>query len=194
MPDEPKAEALLRLPGVLETVAPDPVDAEDVRETALAALDIALAAHLEAREAEGAQLIADLRLRGERIAGLVAQTRERVRAAPARLAENLRARVDIILGEMPVDEQRLAQEIALLAQRADVTEELVRLDAHLERFAALFEEGAAEVGRGLEFLVQEIRREVTTLASKSSDPEVDECTLAIKSELEKIREQAANLE
>ncbi len=192
--DEPRAEALLRLPGVLEQAPPEAVDLEKLAGTAMAALDQALEQHRQVREEEGAKLMADLVARRETILRIVDRSRERVREAPAYLAEQVRARVSEILAELPVDEQRLAQEIAILAQRADVTEELVRLDAHLGRFAKLFDEGVTEVGRSLEFLVQEIRREVTTLAAKTSDPQVDEGTIVIKSELEKIREQAANLE
>ena len=114
--------------------------------------------------------------------------------AAERVAADLRARVKTLLAEVRLDEVRLAQEIALLAQRADTTEEQVRLAAHLERLEALFESGAVEIGRALEFIAPEIRREISTLAAKAGDPEIDGRILAARIELERIREQAANLE
>ncbi len=185
---------LLALPGVLEPGEPPPVDLDALRGAVFAALDEALAAHRRSREEEGARLLADLAARGKRIGELVAELPDLVEGHAARVAETLRERVAELMGELPVDETRVAQEIALAAQRADVTEELVRLRAHLERLAELLRPEAEGIGRPLEFLVQEIRREATTIASKTGDPEVDGRLLAIKAELEKIREQAANLE
>ncbi len=185
---------LLGLPGVLEPGEPPPVDLDALRGAVFAALDEALAAHRASREEEGARLLADLAARGKRIGELVAELPDLVDGHASRVAEALRERVAELMGDLPIDETRVAQEIALAAQRADVTEELVRLRAHLERLAGLLRPEAEGIGRPLEFLVQEIRREATTIASKTGDPEVDGRLLAIKAELEKIREQAANLE
>ncbi len=185
---------LLGLPGVLEPGEPPPVDLDALRGAVFAALDEALAAHRASREEEGGRLLADLAARGKRIGELVAELPDLVDGHASRVAEALRERVAELMGDLPIDETRVAQEIALAAQRADVTEELVRLRAHLERLAGLLRPEAEGIGRPLEFLVQEIRREATTIASKTGDPEVDGRLLAIKAELEKIREQAANLE
>ena len=192
--DPPTAQALLRLPGVVEPAPAEAPDIERCARVAAAALGAALAVHADVRAREGAKLAEDLSARRGTIVRLVGEIEERLLGATERLADEMRARVKQLLGETPLDEQRLAQEIALAAQKADVTEERVRLRAHLQRLGALFAEGAEEIGRDLEFLVQEIRREVNTLSAKTSDPEIDARSLAIRAELERIREQAANLE
>jgi uncharacterized protein (TIGR00255 family) len=194
LPGEPAVGDLLRLPGVVEPVPGTELEPERYLPLAREALAAALDEHARARAREGEALARDLRERAEAIVRLVAEIEERVPEAAARQAADLRARVAELLGAVPLDEARLAQEIALLAQRADVTEELVRLDAHLSRLAVLFGPQGAEIGRALEFLVQEIRREVSTLSAKCGEPEIDARTLAIKAELERIKEQSANLE
>jgi len=98
-----------------------------------------------------------------------------------------------LLGQVRLDPSRLAQEVAILADRTDVTEEIVRLRCHIGQFLAFLEEKAA-VGRKLDFLVQEFLREVNTLASKINDPAIAHLTVELKSELEKMREQIQNIE
>ncbi|MDQ7005973.1 MAG: YicC/YloC family endoribonuclease [Acidobacteriota bacterium] len=190
----PRAEVLLRLPGVLESATIEEEQVEELFSLVDRALVDALAAFDASRRREGETLLADLRLRERAVRDAVARVRKLAGPVPARLAAELRRRVEELLGETAVDPARVAQEAALLAQRADVTEELVRLAAHLDRLEELFSGSTGEIGRAAEFLVQEIRREVNTIGSKASDPAVDEQVLRIKGELEKIREQAANLE
>ncbi len=190
----PRAEALLALPGVLENVAASEPDLAPLARVAAAALDAALAQHAAARQREGARLRDDLAARATHVKALVAEIEERVTGSAEAWMDELRARTRALLGDVAIDEQRMAQEIALLAQKADVTEEQVRLRAHLQRLDAQFADEAVEIGRNLEFLVQEIRREITTLTAKTSDPEIDARSLAIRTELERIREQSANLE
>lgn len=192
--DEPQAAVILRMPGVMEAPSSAAPALDDLAALALEALDRALAAHGAVRDREGQELARDLGARVAHIARLVDEMRGVLASEPRRIADQLRERVASLLADTALDEARLAQEIAMLAQRADVTEELVRLDAHLARFSALFRDGAVEIGRTIEFLVQEVRREVSTLGAKSGTPEVDARVLAIKTELERIREQAANLE
>jgi uncharacterized protein (TIGR00255 family) len=192
--DPPTAQGLLSLPGVIEPVGGAENLAERLEPAVRAALAEALAQHRAAREREGAALGRDLAERAALVTRLVGEIKERVAGVPERLAREIRERIEKLLGEVPVDEQRVAQEIAIAAQRADVNEEVVRLDAHLERLAAAVRPEVDEPGRTLEFLVQEIRREVNTLASKCGAPEIDERVLAIRGELERIREQAANVE
>ncbi len=194
MVGDPTPGELLRLPGVIEPIPAAEIDVESLAKTVSLALDAALHEHRAAREREGLQLAEDLRVRAATIVRLVGEIKQRVSGIPERLAVQLRQRVAVLLGESPVDESRLAQEIAQAAQRADVTEETVRLDAHLDRLTGLLAAGSKEIGQALDFLVQEIRREVNTLTVKGADPEVDERALQIKSELERLREQAANLE
>jgi len=108
--------------------------------------------------------------------------------------ERLRARLRELLGEVPVDEARIAMELAVAADRSDITEELVRLRSHLAQFrdTVLGEDGA--LGRKLEFLLQEMGREVNTLGAKANDLEITRQVIAMKAELESLREQVQNVE
>lgn len=191
---DPTAGELLRLPGVIEPVSGGELDLVSLTRAVAEALAVALDEHRAARAREGSQLAADLRDRAATIGRLVDEIRARADGAPERLQRQLRQRIEQLLGEPVVDEARLAQELALQATRADVSEELVRLDAHLARLAQLLAPEAREIGQGIDFLVQELRREVNTLTVKCADPEVDARALVIKQELERLREQAANLE
>ena len=105
----------------------------------------------------------------------------------------LRERVQALLGEIPVDQGRLATEVAALAERADITEELARLRVHLGELRARIDEGG-QVGRPLDFLIQEINREVNTVGSKADDLEISQAVIAAKATLEKVREQVQNIE
>jgi len=183
------AAGLLALRGVIE-----PVDAgaEARDDTALlATLEAALDGLREARLAEGRPLgaalaahLLDMQAHARAARGLAA-------AQPAALQRRLAAAVEAL--DTSVAEERLAQEIALLAAKADVREELDRLDAHLEAAAALLASGEA-VGRRLEFLCQEIHREANTLGAKSADLALTRAVLDLKAALEAFREQARNVE
>ncbi|HEY2924165.1 MAG TPA: YicC/YloC family endoribonuclease [Candidatus Eisenbacteria bacterium] len=145
------------------------------------------------KELEGEALRSDLETRVESIRNRVAQIRER---APDRLREartRLRERVNLLLepGELP--EERVAQEVAILSDRLDCTEECVRLEAHCGHFRKLLEEESAP-GRKLNFLLQEMNREINTIGSKSSDVPIVEQVVEVKEELERIREQVQNIE
>ena len=191
---EPTPEAILKVPGVWECLPAAEVDLESVKPLVSEALARALVDFDASRKREGDVLIADLRGRRDAIRRASEKIDSLSAAASSEAARLLRTQIERLLGEVPVDEARLAQEIAVAAQKSDVTEELVRLSAHLERLDALIEGEGGEIGRALDFLVQEIRREVNTIASKTARVEIDEQVLLIKGELEKIREQAANLE
>ncbi|MDE2335451.1 MAG: YicC family protein [Rhodospirillales bacterium] len=191
----PRAEALLALPGVMRAGREEFDPAAD--ETAAASLRegfaTALAALLAARLAEGARLaevvgrlldeIAALRERAE------AEAADQPRLHRERLAESLR---QLLGATPPVAEERLAQEIALLATRSDVREELDRLAAHLAAARALLAEGEA-IGRKLDFLVQEFLREANTLCSKSASAALTTTGLALKAAIEQLREQVQNI-
>jgi uncharacterized protein (TIGR00255 family) len=112
---------------------------------------------------------------------------------PQQLARRLVDRVKRLLDEVGVDEARIAQEVALLADRADVTEELVRLASHLDQARSLIE-GPGAVGRRLDFLVQEIGRELNTIGAKSTTAEIGSAVVDAKATLEKVREQVQNVE
>lgn len=189
------AAALLGLPHVIEW-GPEPLvlDGENMVSGAVAALDRALDELMVSREADGRALEDDFR---ERLASIERWRVEAARRSPEREArerERLREKVDALLAERdPELDRRIAQEVVLLADRVDVSEELTRMRAHLDHFAAeLDAEGA--VGRKLTFLLQELVREANTLASKANDPEMQQAAIEIKSELEKMREQAENVE
>jgi uncharacterized protein (TIGR00255 family) len=145
------------------------------------------------RVREGEALQADLRGRREALSILIGRVAERTPRVVAEAGARLKERVGQLAGETGVDEARLAQEIAFMADRSDVTEELVRFDSHLQQFdeTLLLDE---PVGRKLDFLMQELNREVNTIGSKANDAEIAGCVVQLKAELEKVREQIQNIE
>ncbi len=157
------------------------------------ALDTALVSCEEMRCREGAALAADLQSRMTTFASLVAQIEEALPQVQQLRESQLQSRLEKLLDGVALDPQRLAQEVAILVDKADVTEELVRIGSHLEQFRRFLDNGQ-EVGRKCDFLIQELLREVNTIASKTSDAGIAHLTVALKSELEKIREQVQNVE
>jgi len=157
------------------------------------ALDQALTAFIAMREREGAELKADLLSRKAVIEANVARIAELAPAVPQEYSRKLHARIGELMGGAPVDAGRLAQEVALFADHADISEELTRLNSHLLQFAELLE-ATEPIGRKLEFLLQEMNREVNTTGSKSNSLEISKLVIECKSELEKIREQIQNIE
>jgi uncharacterized protein (TIGR00255 family) len=160
---------------------------------ALDALDTALVQLDEMRATEGAALAAELRSRLDELVATRARLAMLAAGVPQQLARRLRDRVRHLLDDVGVDEARIAQEIALLADRADVTEELVRLASHLDQARALLDSPGA-VGRRLDFLVQEIGRELNTIGAKSTTAEIGTAVVDAKATLEKVREQVQNVE
>jgi uncharacterized protein (TIGR00255 family) len=118
---------------------------------------------------------------------------QRAPIAVERRAARLRERMHAMLAGAEIDPARLATEVAVWADKTDVSEELARLRAHLTQLGALLD-GDGQVGRTLDFLIQEINREVNTIGSKADDLEISQAVIAAKSTLEKMREQVANLE
>jgi uncharacterized protein (TIGR00255 family) len=147
------------------------------------------------REAEGARLERDLTGRLDAMAGLLDRVAAR---APERLLaerDRLKAAVAELSGQVEVDEDRLAREIAYLAERWDINEELVRFRSHIEIFReALAGDGSEPVGKKLGFLVQEMHREANTVGSKANDAEIAQASVGLKEEIERIREQVENVE
>lgn len=173
-------------------------EVEDNGETLRSLIESALgdgaAALRSMREEEGAALARDIAARLAGVASMAAAVDRRapvtVEAARKRMAEALVK----VLQEQP-DPVRIAQEIALLAERTDVTEELTRLSSHMAQFRAMLAGSVDEpVGRKLDFLIQEMGREVNTIASKAQDAEISQQIVHMKAELEKIREQVQNIE
>ena len=180
---------LLALRGVIEPVDPE-TEARD-EAALLATLDAALDGLREARLAEGRSLGAALNAHLLAMQDGARTARGLAAAQPEALRERLAAAIAALDADLP--EERLAQEVALLAAKADVREELDRLDAHLEAASALLASGEA-VGRKLDFLCQEIHREANTLGSKSADLDLTRTVLDLKAALEAFREQARNVE
>jgi len=186
---------LARIPGALQP-ARNGID-DRVVSAVDAAVDQALDELEKMREQEGETLRAELRARVEKIESVVPT----IEAAAAGLAEAYRVRLQKRIGELinrggqvvEIDPSRLAQEVAYLADRSDVSEEMVRLRSHLTQFQEALD-APGEAGKMLDFLLQELNREANTTLSKSTDLVIKEAGLAIKAEVEKLREQVQNVE
>jgi len=157
------------------------------------AVAAAMAAIDAMRAKEGEALAADLLARRSQIAEWVARISERTPLMVAEYQQKLAARLEQLLGATELDPARLAQEVALLADRCDITEELVRLASHFAQFDAALSI-PEPVGRKLDFLMQEMNREVNTIGSKANDAAIAGLVIQIKAEMEKMREQVQNVE
>lgn len=159
------------------------------------AIDKALANLMTMRTTEGENIYRDLTARIDRIRELGAAIAVRAPAVVEEYREKLRERVREILSEVNAapDEARLLQEVAIMADRTNVTEELVRLDSHLDQFGQAMR-GETAVGRKLDFILQELNRETNTIGSKSNDMSTSGLMVELKSEIEKVREQIQNIE
>jgi uncharacterized protein (TIGR00255 family) len=193
----PRLDGILAIRGVLETVGETPLDeAEQAKLDAaiLAALDLVLAGLVEARAKEGAALARVLDAALDEIESLTREAAASAAAQPAALKAKLEAQMAELLGtQTGLSPERLAHEAALLAVKADVREELDRLRAHIGQARELFA-GKGAVGRKLDFLSQEFNREANTLCSKASDIALTRIGLALKTAIDRMREQAANVE
>ena len=168
-------------------------DIEDAWKLMQTGFEQASQALQQMRLQEGAFLAADLRRRLQLIGCHIGTIRQRVPLVVTAYRERLEGRLAELFQSHDFDPDRLHQEAILLAERTDVAEELTRLEAHLQAMTTLLEaEGA--IGRKIEFLLQEINREVNTIASKSNDAEISQVVVEIKSELERMREQIQNVE
>jgi uncharacterized protein (TIGR00255 family) len=161
--------------------------------TFLADAEAVLIAFVEMRRSEGAALAAVLTQQIDRIADMTAAARAAAEARSVRQAEVFRTNLQTLLDATDIDEARLAQELALLAVKSDVTEELDRLDAHVAAARDLLSKGGA-VGRKFDFLMQEFNREANTLCSKSQDAALTAIGLDLKLAIDQTREQVQNLE
>ena len=191
MKDDLTLTALLRYPEVLKQE-----DAQSLDEQMITALKQALTLALESlnvmRFIEGEKLKADMLSRVDTIQDLVEKISVRAPLVSAAYRERLTARIKEYLDGVTVDENRLLTEVAVFTDKSNIDEELTRLRSHIEQFREICKEGV--VGRKLDFLVQEFNREANTTCSKSNDVEITRLGLALKNEIEKIREQVQNLE
>jgi len=197
---EPDLSAMLRIPGVMSVETSVGVEETPELDAAVMAAIPGLVEKLnEVREQEGATLVAELRasmLRLRTFAAEMAGLRNGVREAQF---ERLRARLAELTQGVAVSEERVLTEAAVLAEKSDIEEEIVRLRTHVDRFVALLDEGG-ELGKRLDFLLQELNREANTMLSKTSGAtgenslRITELGLEMKAEIEKAREQVQNLE
>lgn len=178
---------------------PDVIKSEDVSaadEELISALKTALKAALEKlnvmREAEGKKLEADMLSRMKTIEKLVSDVEKRAPLVALNYRQKLETKMKKILDGVEVDEGRLLTEAALFADKSNIDEELTRLHSHISQFCDICRETL--VGRKLDFLVQEFNRETNTICSKSNDLEITRLGLALKNEIEKVREQVQNVE
>jgi uncharacterized protein (TIGR00255 family) len=187
-------DGLLGLPGITADAPPEEAALERAWPLVAEAVDRALAALDTMRRAEGETLAADMRSICREIARLVAGIRERVPQAVEQQRVRLLERVSSILAERGVSlaEADVAREIALVADRTDIAEEIVRLESHLAQFERLL--GEESPGRPLDFLSQELAREANTIASKSADVGIAHAVVELKTRIERLREQVQNLE
>jgi uncharacterized protein (TIGR00255 family) len=191
-----RIDGLLGLKGVIvqdEASILDPLKRADRDAAILKSLANAFDALAKARANEGGKLAALMTAQIDEIERLVAEAASLAATQPAQLRERLAAQIGEMLTGGAVSEDRLAQEVALLAVKADVREELDRLKAHVQDARALIASGDA-VGRKLDFLSQEFNREANTLCSKSADIALTRTGLALKAVIDQFREQAQNVE
>ena len=194
--------SVLRLPGVIAGLSGVVPETEDEQEKLGQTLDACLREALlkldDMRRAEGRHLVEELRDRLARITGQVEQVRGLAATLRPAFARRLETRLKELLGGTSIEPARLAQEAALLAERSDISEELDRLRSHLQQFTKLLD-GAGELGKKLDFLLQEMHREANTMLSKTPGVEsealaITGLALEIKAEIEKLREQVQNIE
>jgi uncharacterized protein (TIGR00255 family) len=193
---EPDLNAILRIPGALDSGADAQPD-ENLEEAVMSKVGDALIHLNEMREQEGRGIEHELRQRMSHLVEASKSVQQHRRAVLQNYLERLQARLQELLGST-VDKERMLQEAALLVDRSDIQEEIVRLETHVQHFLALLDEGG-EVGKKLDFLLQEMNREANTLLSKTSGLagealKITEAGLAMKAEIEKSREQVQNLE
>jgi uncharacterized protein (TIGR00255 family) len=196
---EPDIAAILRLPGVIGPPA------ASLEEEMVKLEGVATRCLLESldkldrmREREAVHLREEMSARLQGIAGIAARVAILAERARPAFARRLETRVRELIGEVQLDPARLAQEAAIVAERGDISEELVRLGSHVRQFESLLQ-GGADVGKKLDFLLQEMQRETNTLLSKTPGNEAEgleitQSGLEIKSEIEKLREQVQNIE
>ena len=186
-------DALLRAPGVLESAA-EVDDAEVFWPAVKRALDGALAGLVKMRSKEGKHLAGDLGQRLATIRAAVAEIRQQAPQVAVNYREALITRIrNAALEGVSADDERLLKEVALFADRTDISEELTRLESHFKQFDDLLK-SAEPVGRTFDFLIQEMNREVNTIGSKANDALIARHVVTVKAEFEKIREQIQNVE
>jgi uncharacterized protein (TIGR00255 family) len=186
---------LLNLPGILEPASPDENIAEQIKETVLEISQEAIEKLKQMRAAEGTALEADLKKHCSVIKQDIERICARSEVVLTRYAEKLKKRVNELLAgaKLKLDEETLAREVAIFAERSDISEEIARLDSHLQQLLQGCQTNS-QAGRRLDFISQEMLREANTIASKASDTEITSCVVDIKCRIDRIKEQVQNVE
>jgi uncharacterized protein (TIGR00255 family) len=192
LPGEVDIDTLVQLPEVVAN-ADTPGDDDVMWALLQESLGQALEANHSMRAEEGRTLEKDLTSRMKAMDAVVTEIEKIAPDVSKKRAEAFRKRVDQLLGEVSIDEDRLVSEIALMAERLDFTEEITRLRSHESQFNKTIADGG-EVSKKLTYLLQEMHREASTIGAKASDSEVIQHVVALKEETEKIREQVQNVE
>jgi len=191
-PGEADLAALLAFKDFFMLEGDEPADPALIWQTVRPCLERVLQELAGMQTTEGATIAQDIAARLDEIAGRFSAIAARSAEAVSERVRALQERIKVLCDGVAVDEQRMHQEIALLADRSDITEELVRAQSHVEQFRRWLTSDEA-VGKRLDFLVQELFREVNTIGSKSADAAISVQVVGIKNELEKIREQVQNV-
>lgn len=189
---EMRLEQFVALPGVIRCEAPK-VESGRVWNYVRKAITIALSNLINDREKEGKALQKDLSGRAKALKKLLAQIDQRSNINVAGYRKHLTKKIKELAGSQQVDKGRLEQEVALFAKNCDISEEITRMKAHLAAFSESLTKDR-EVGKKLDFIAQELHREINTIGSKANDAKIANCVIQAKSEVEKIREQAKNVE
>ncbi len=184
---------ILAVPGVI-VVKENRVPEKLLAELADEALRKALQELLNDRQAEGEALLADLQPRHARLRELIDAIEQRKDEALILFRKRLQERIKLLGVEVDIYDDRLIKEVAFAAQKSDVTEELVRISSHLRQFAVHLHSTGDAAGRHLQFIAQELQREINTLSAKSSETSIADMAIEFKAELERIREQLCNVE
>jgi uncharacterized protein (TIGR00255 family) len=186
---------LLSLPGIIRPITPDEDTAEHISKKVLEISQLALEKLKQMRAAEGTALEADLKKYCKAIEKNLKRIRARNVPVLQGYAKKLKKRADELLvgARLKLDEETLAREVAIFADRSDISEEIARLDSHMQQFAEICQ-AKGQVGRKLEFISQEMLREANTIASKAYDAEITRCVLDIKCQVDRIKEQVQNVE
>ena len=187
---------LVTMPGVLRPVEPSEEEAQQIEEGVLALSQQAIERLRQMRAAEGRFMDADLQAHGEAIVRDLREIQARRDVVMQEYAQRLRKRVDDLLAEvkLKLDEETLAREVAILAERSDISEEIARLLSHLSQFEQARSLEGEQVGRRLDFISQEMFREANTIASKASDIEIARRIVDVKCRVDRIKEQVQNVE
>lgn len=186
---------LLELPGIVQPVQPDEEHSARIRQFVVRLTGEALDKLQQMREAEGRFLLADLEKHCDIMIQELETIRQRSGSVVVEYAKRLRRRVEELLAEakLKLDEQTLSREVAILADRSDISEEIARLDAHLQQFRQICQTDG-QAGRRLDFLSQEMLREANTVASKAADADIARSVVDIKCCIERLKEQIQNIE